>query len=91
MASRSQKRRERRKSVLYDDAAAREARALRNLRGMVPKRKDAGITCSIHWAPRPLGKNGRFRPRRDSMRGPLVRGASHKTPKLVNSYVRCFG
>jgi hypothetical protein len=94
MASKSQRRRERRAETarnLPDREAFAEAKAIRLLQGMVPRRLDAGITASIHWAPKTMGENGRFVPRKHSSRGPMIRGKCHRTPKLVGSYVRCFG
>lgn len=86
-----------------DVQAIAEAVAVAKLSTLAPRRQDARITSSVAWSP----KNGpicgchvrrstsiratTFVPGRDTLRGPLVRGKSHRTPKIEASYVRVWG
>jgi hypothetical protein len=86
-----------------DVQARAEARAITRIGMLAPRRQDARITSSVAWSP----KNGpicsahvrryasnratTFVPGRDTLRGPLVRGHSNRTPKLTASYVRVWG
>lgn len=78
------------KSALVDSAAIAEGLAVERLSALRPVRAGNHITASIPWSPGSFSKNGKFRPGRDTLRGPLVRGHSSRTPKLAASYVRIF-
>lgn len=89
--SRAKARRLRREALL-DGRAYAEGLAVRRLHGIAPKRKDARVTASIHYAPKKPGgvKGWLVMTQSREMSSQPVRNASHRTPKLVNSYVRCF-
>jgi len=90
--NRNTRRRERVKAMQsVESVSQREGEAVVLLGQLRPQVPGTKVTCSIPWSPKALGKTGKFKPRRDTMRACMVRGSSNRTPKIVASYVRCFG
>jgi len=90
MANRAERRRKASDSL--DRAASGEARAIDRLHALAPRRQDARVTSAIHWQPKQAsGTTGWLRlSERRQLRAAFVRNASHRTPKLANTYIRCF-
>jgi len=93
MATHSQRRNRAARTVdCHDRSAHREAASIDRLHAVAPRRKDARITSGIPWSPvKPSGQTGWIRlSEKRRLRATVVRNASNRTPKLVNTYVRCF-